>query len=72
MQAAGRLHCTHLAKPLNPHAASGTSIGQVMYIGEIASIGRVSVRMLGHHDAIGLNPPARTDPNSGCRMYEHN
>ncbi len=34
-------------------------------IGEFASIGRVSVRMLRHYDEIGLLPPARVDPFSG-------
>lgn len=38
-------------------------------IGEFASIGRVSVRMLGHYDEIGLLPPARVDPSSGYRSY---
>lgn len=33
-------------------------------IGEFASIGRVSVRMLRHYDEIGLLPPARVDPSS--------
>jgi DNA-binding transcriptional MerR regulator len=43
----------------------------VMYtIGEFASIGRVSVRMLRHYDAIGLIPPARVDPRTGYRRYE--
>lgn len=39
-------------------------------IGEFASIGRVSVRMLRHYDEIGLLPPARVDPHSGYRTYE--
>ncbi len=39
-------------------------------IGEFASIGRVSVRMLRHYDEIGLLPPARVDPHSGYRSYE--
>ena len=39
-------------------------------IGEFASIGRVSVRMLRHYDEIGLLPPARVDPCSGYRSYE--
>ncbi|RZU64202.1 DNA-binding transcriptional MerR regulator [Microterricola gilva] len=38
-------------------------------IGEFASIGRVSVRMLRHYDEIGLLPPARVDPFSGYRYY---
>jgi DNA-binding transcriptional MerR regulator len=39
-------------------------------IGEFASIGRVSVRMLRHYDEIGLLPPARVDSYSGYRSYE--
>lgn len=39
-------------------------------IGEFASIGRVSVRMLRHDDEIGLLPPARVDSCSGYRSYE--
>ena len=39
-------------------------------IGEFASIGRVSVRMLRHYDEIGLLNPARVDPFSGYRYYE--
>ncbi|AMB57714.1 MerR family transcriptional regulator [Microterricola viridarii] len=38
-------------------------------IGEFASIGRVSVRMLRHYDEIGLLVPARVDPFSGYRSY---
>ena len=38
-------------------------------IGEFASLGRVSVRMLRHYDAIGLLRPARVDPGSGYRFY---
>src|SRR5919107_336717 len=38
-------------------------------IGEFASLGRVSVRMLRHYDAIGLLRPARVDPASGYRFY---
>ena len=38
-------------------------------IGEFAAIGRVSVRMLRHYDAIGLLPPARVDEHSGYRSY---
>ncbi|WP_307794592.1 MerR family transcriptional regulator [Leifsonia sp. TF02-11] len=42
----------------------------VMYtIGEFAAIGRISVRMLRHYDAIGLLPPARVDDYSGYRYY---
>src|SRR5437773_10906878 len=38
-------------------------------IGEFARLGRVSVRMLRHYDAIGLLRPATVDPASGYRFY---
>ena len=38
-------------------------------IGDFAGLGRVSVRMLRHYDAIGLLPPAHVDPHSGYRFY---
>jgi DNA-binding transcriptional MerR regulator/predicted transcriptional regulator YdeE len=38
-------------------------------IGDFAGLGRVSVRMLRHYDAIGLLRPAHTDPSSGYRYY---
>jgi len=38
-------------------------------IGDFANLGRVSVRMLRHYDAIGLLRPARVDPSSGYRHY---
>ena len=38
-------------------------------IGDFASLGRVSVRMLRHYDAIGLLRPARVDPFTGYRHY---
>lgn len=38
-------------------------------IGDFASLGRVSVRMLRHYDAIGLLRPARVEPSSGYRYY---
>jgi len=38
-------------------------------IGEFAAIGRVSVRMLRHYDAIGLLPPAYVDEHTGYRHY---
>ncbi|PTA47098.1 MerR family transcriptional regulator [Micromonospora sp. RP3T] len=38
-------------------------------IGEFAGLGRVSVRMLRHYDAIGLVRPAHVDPHSGYRFY---
>ncbi|MFJ2862661.1 MerR family transcriptional regulator [Kitasatospora sp. NPDC087314] len=42
----------------------------MLNIGDFASHGRVSVRMLRHYDAIGLLRPARVDPVSGYRSYE--
>ena len=39
-------------------------------IGDFAAMGRVSVRMLRHYDAIGLLRPAKVDPASGYRFYE--
>jgi|SRR5579859_551785 len=38
-------------------------------IGDFAKLGRVSVRMLRHYDAIGLLTPASVDPASGYRYY---
>lgn len=38
-------------------------------IGEFARLGRVSVRMLRHYDAIGLLRPAVVNPASGYRSY---
>jgi DNA-binding transcriptional MerR regulator/predicted transcriptional regulator YdeE len=38
-------------------------------IGDFAKLGRVSVRMLRHYDAIGLLRPAAVDPASGYRFY---
>lgn len=38
-------------------------------IGEFAALGRVSVRMLRHYDAIGLLQPARVDERTGYRYY---
>ncbi len=38
-------------------------------IGDFAAIGRVSVRMLRHYDAIGLLTPAQIDPATGYRWY---
>jgi DNA-binding transcriptional MerR regulator len=38
-------------------------------IGDFAGLGRVSVRMLRHYDAIGLIRPAHVDPHSGYRYY---
>jgi DNA-binding transcriptional MerR regulator len=39
-------------------------------IGEFASAGRVSVRMLRHYDALGLLRPAHVDGVTGYRTYE--
>ena len=39
-------------------------------IGDFASLGRVSVRMLRHYDAMGLLAPAFVDPHSGYRHYD--
>ncbi|WP_061300196.1 MerR family transcriptional regulator [Herbidospora cretacea] len=39
-------------------------------IGDFARIGRVSVRMLRHYDALGLLTPARVDPATGYRSYQ--
>jgi DNA-binding transcriptional MerR regulator len=39
-------------------------------IGEFASAGRVSVRMLRHYDALGLLRPAHVDAVTGYRTYE--
>ncbi|HEY7145458.1 MAG TPA: MerR family transcriptional regulator [Streptosporangiaceae bacterium] len=39
-------------------------------IGDFASYGRVSVRMLRHYDAIGLLRPAAVDPVTGYRSYQ--
>ncbi|MFY1576038.1 MerR family transcriptional regulator [Verrucosispora sp. WMMD703] len=41
----------------------------MLTIGDFASLGRVSVRMLRHYDSIGLLPPAAVDPHSGYRYY---
>jgi DNA-binding transcriptional MerR regulator len=41
----------------------------VFSIGDFAAVGRVSVRMLRHYDAIGLLTPAYTDPATGYRYY---
>jgi DNA-binding transcriptional MerR regulator len=38
-------------------------------IGDFAKLGRVSVRMLRHYDAIGLLIPAVVDPCTGYRFY---
>ncbi|MEJ3746186.1 MerR family transcriptional regulator [Actinomycetes bacterium KLBMP 9797] len=38
-------------------------------IGDFATLGRVSVRMLRHYDALGLLVPATVDPRTGYRFY---
>jgi DNA-binding transcriptional MerR regulator len=38
-------------------------------IGDFARLGRVSVRMLRHYDALGLLTPAEVDPESAYRHY---
>jgi DNA-binding transcriptional MerR regulator len=38
-------------------------------IGDFARLGRVSVRMLRHYDALGLLTPAEVDPDSAYRRY---
>lgn len=42
----------------------------MLTIGQFASHGRVSVRMLRHYDTIGLLRPACVDPLSGYRSYQ--
>jgi DNA-binding transcriptional MerR regulator/effector-binding domain-containing protein len=39
-------------------------------IGDFAKLGRVSVRMLRHYDAVGVLTPAAVDPASGYRLYQ--
>jgi DNA-binding transcriptional MerR regulator len=39
-------------------------------IGEFAKLGRVSVRMLRHYDAVGVLVPAAVDEASGYRFYQ--
>jgi DNA-binding transcriptional MerR regulator len=39
-------------------------------IGDFAKLGRVSIRMLRHYDAIGLLRPAAVDDATGYRFYE--
>ncbi|MFF5208267.1 MerR family transcriptional regulator [Streptosporangium sp. NPDC000396] len=41
-------------------------------IGDFAQLGRVSVRMLRHYDALGLLQPAHVDPATGYRFYQAN
>lgn len=38
-------------------------------IGDFAQLGRVSVRMLRHYDALGLLRPSHVDPATGYRFY---
>ncbi len=42
----------------------------MLQIGEFAQLGRVSIKMLRHYDAIGLLEPAHIDHASGYRRYE--
>ena len=42
----------------------------MLSIGDFARLGRISVRMLRHYDAIGLLVPARVDPVTGYRWYD--
>jgi DNA-binding transcriptional MerR regulator len=42
----------------------------MLSIGDFAKLGRVSVRMLRHYDAIGLLRPAAVDESSGYRFYQ--
>lgn len=54
----------------DPHTVSWSSVVDIMYtIGEFAALGRVSVRMLRHYDAIGLLAPAQVDARTGYRSY---
>lgn len=42
----------------------------MLSIGEFASLGRVTVRLLRYYDEIGLLKPARVDRSSGYRSYD--
>src|SRR5437016_14577064 len=56
---------------LDCDTVSGSTVGRAMFsIGDFAGLGRVSVRMLRHYDAIGLLRPAAVDPASGYRYYQ--
>jgi len=55
---------------LDSPTVSGSNVVSNMYtIGEFAAIGRVSIRMLRHYDAIGILPPAHVDEHTGYRHY---
>ena len=55
---------------LDPDTVSWSIVVPVMYtIGEFAALGRVSVRMLRHYDAIGLLVPVDVDDRTGYRRY---
>lgn len=55
---------------LDPDTVSWANVGCAMFtIGDFARLGRVSVRMLHHYDAIGLLTPAVVDPSTGYRFY---
>src|SRR3954447_22146528 len=43
--------------------------GAMLSIGELASLGRVTIRSLRYYDEIGLLPPAEVDQSSGYRSY---
>src|SRR5215467_2653728 len=56
---------------LDPDTVSGLRVGRAMFtIGDFAKLGRVSIRMLRHYDAIGLLRPAAVDDATGYRFYE--
>lgn len=57
------------AGPLDPDTVSRPIVGAMVSIGEFARLGRVSVRMLRHYDALGLLPPSAVDPTTGYRSY---
>src|SRR6266508_3562506 len=58
---------------LDSDTVSGRRPGGVMFsIGDFASHGRVSVRMLRHYDAIGLLRPAQVDQVTGYRSAGYN
>ena len=42
----------------------------MLTITDFAKLGRISVRMLRHYDAIGLLTPAHVDPSNGYRYYQ--
>ncbi|WP_342028201.1 MerR family DNA-binding transcriptional regulator [Arthrobacter alpinus] len=68
---AGRLKLSCLrTRVLTLTQCEGRKPEDVMfYIGDFARVGRVSVRMLHHYDAIGLLSPDHVD-STGYRLYE--